>query len=152
MITIGNFIFEHRDEPPIPYDLEISKEVCPPLVILNQGELECCVCGDLRPTAKIDSTGGEYGGIPFCSKCLQSISRMLDAVCVNSPAGPSVEPWTCPVAEAVALQIKERAKKGLQKYGVNAARTDLTPKQWLQHLQEELLDASVYLERLKDSV
>ena len=62
---------------------------------------------------------------------------------------PEPEAVICPIAEAVAIQVKERAKKGLEKYGVNAARTDLTIRQWLQHLQEELLDAAVYVERLK---
>ena len=59
---------------------------------------------------------------------------------------------TCPIAQAVAHQVTHRAEAGLKKYGVNAARTDLTLGQWLQHLQEELLDAAVYVERLKKEV
>lgn len=41
--------------------------------------------------------------------------------------------------------------KGLQKYGVTVARTDLKLSEWLQHLQEELMDAAVYVERLKEA-
>ena len=42
-----------------------------------------------------------------------------------------------------------RANRGLIKYGVTTERTDLNVGEWLQHLQEELLDAAVYVERLK---
>ena len=40
-----------------------------------------------------------------------------------------------------------RAEEGLKKYGVTAERTDLSPSDWLRHLQEDLMDAAVYIER-----
>lgn len=58
----------------------------------------------------------------------------------------------CPIASAVADAIIERSRVGLAKYGVNAARTDLTTLDWLRHLQEELMDAAVYVERTKQDV
>ena len=51
--------------------------------------------------------------------------------------------------EKVITQLRDREEEGLRKYGVNTERTDLTTLQWLQHLQEELMDASVYIEKLK---
>ena len=51
--------------------------------------------------------------------------------------------------ENVCKALKEREKKGLKTYGVNTMRTDLSTLEWLQHLQEELMDASVYIEKLK---
>lgn len=54
------------------------------------------------------------------------------------------------IEEQVINQIRERAAKGKIKYGVTLERTDLTFLQWLQHLQEELLDAACYVERLKE--
>jgi hypothetical protein len=50
--------------------------------------------------------------------------------------------------EAVIAKIRLRQKAGLTKYGVTMERTDLTHAQWLNHLQEELLDAAVYIEKL----
>jgi hypothetical protein len=41
---------------------------------------------------------------------------------------------------------------GYQKYGTTTERTDIDFLGWLQHLQEELLDAAVYVERLKKEV
>ena len=51
--------------------------------------------------------------------------------------------------EKVVKQLRARAELGLQKYGVTTERTDLSFLEWLQHLQEELMDASIYIEKLK---
>ena len=54
--------------------------------------------------------------------------------------------------ENVIKQLRDREEEGLRKYGVNTERTDLTSLEWLQHLQEELMDASVYIEKLKNEM
>ena len=54
--------------------------------------------------------------------------------------------------EKVITQLRDREEEGLRKYGVNTERVDLTTLQWLQHLQEELMDASVYIEKLKNEL
>jgi len=54
--------------------------------------------------------------------------------------------------ENVIKQLRDREEEGLRKYGVSTERTDLTTLQWLQHLQEELMDASVYIEKLKNEM
>ena len=51
--------------------------------------------------------------------------------------------------ESVRRRLLDRAKRGLSKYGVTTERDDLDLTEWLQHLQDELLDAAVYVERLK---
>ena len=56
---------------------------------------------------------------------------------------------TDPNVEAVQRQLAERSKVGLLKYGVPTSEAGLTKIQWLQHLQEELMDACVYIEALK---
>ncbi len=53
---------------------------------------------------------------------------------------------------SVIDQLYAREQAGLNKYGTNTERTDLTTLEWLQHLQEELLDGAVYIERLKGDV
>ena len=54
--------------------------------------------------------------------------------------------------EKVRERLKQRAEKGLQTYGVTTERQDLSTLEWLQHLQDELLDATVYIERLKQEL
>ena len=51
--------------------------------------------------------------------------------------------------EKVIAKIRQRAEVGHKKYGVTMEREDLTNIEWLTHLQEELLDGAVYIERLK---
>ena len=50
--------------------------------------------------------------------------------------------------ESVRQMLLDRSLVGLAKYGVTTERTDLNRLQWLRHLQEELLDASVYIQTL----
>lgn len=48
--------------------------------------------------------------------------------------------------EVVRQLLLDRSKVGLAKYGVTTMRSDLGLPEWLKHLQEELLDASVYVQ------
>lgn len=56
------------------------------------------------------------------------------------------------ITEAVVAQLRTRAEKGKEKYGTTMERNDLTFGQYIQHLQEELMDAVVYIEKLKGEV
>ena len=50
--------------------------------------------------------------------------------------------------DAVMQRMEFRASVGLMKYGVTTERDDISDRQWLRHLQEELMDAVVYIERV----
>ena len=54
--------------------------------------------------------------------------------------------------EKVIAQLRERKERGLKKYGVTTDRKDLSQLQWLQHLQEELMDGAVYIEKIKSEM
>ncbi len=45
---------------------------------------------------------------------------------------------------------KERSRAGIEKYGTTLDRDDLSLLEWLQHLQEELMDATLYIEAIKN--
>ena len=53
------------------------------------------------------------------------------------------------IVKAVTEAYKERSKVGIEKYGKTMEREDLSALDWLQHLQEELMDATLYVESLK---
>ena len=53
------------------------------------------------------------------------------------------------IVTSVIEKFKQRSEFGQRKYGTNLDRTDLTFLQWATHMQEELMDAILYLERLK---
>ena len=54
------------------------------------------------------------------------------------------------IEEDVIRMIQERAMAGELKYGTSMERGDLSIKEWLTHLQEELLDGAVYIQKLKE--
>jgi hypothetical protein len=54
------------------------------------------------------------------------------------------------IVNRVIDAFKKRSERGLKKYGTTLDRNDLTHVEWLQHLQEELMDAALYIEKLKD--
>jgi len=53
------------------------------------------------------------------------------------------------VVKAVVAKFLERAAVGKKKYGTDLDRKDLLVKDWIIHAQEELMDAILYLEKLK---
>ena len=56
------------------------------------------------------------------------------------------------VVLSVMAKYAERSATGLKKYGTTLDREDLTLDQWINHLQEELMDATLYLERIKKDI
>ncbi len=52
------------------------------------------------------------------------------------------------IEDTVCDKIQQRAELGKNKYGVTMERGDLKFLDWLVHLQEELMDATVYLQRI----
>ena len=54
------------------------------------------------------------------------------------------------IEDEVCKKIKARSDVGKQKYGVTMEREDLNMLEWLTHLQEELMDATVYVQKLID--
>ncbi len=79
-------------------------------------------------------------------------------LCVPVPGAPAAAPCADAVVErdpnvaAVKARMDQREAKGMQTYGVDTTRDDLSTLDWLQHAQDEMLDGSVYLERLKADV
>jgi len=53
--------------------------------------------------------------------------------------------------QAVKEKFEERSQTGIKKYNTTLERGDLNFIDWLNHLQEELMDATLYVERLKAS-
>jgi len=64
-------------------------------------------------------------------------------------SNPVVELTNDTVVNTVIQSFILRSNLGFKKYGQTMDRTDLTPQEWANHMQEELMDAILYLERLK---
>ncbi len=53
------------------------------------------------------------------------------------------------IVKSVIEQFTKRSEFGEKKYGVNMDREDLQFHEWVTHMKEELMDAILYLEKLK---
>ncbi len=56
------------------------------------------------------------------------------------------------IVNTVIDSFIKRSNLGLQKYGTTLDRDDLKVLDWIQHAQEEHMDAILYLEKLKREV
>ena len=56
------------------------------------------------------------------------------------------------IVRSVIEKIVKRSEVGLHKYGTNLDRTDVSTEEWINHTQEELMDAILYLEKLKTKI
>jgi len=56
------------------------------------------------------------------------------------------------IVRTIIEKFKSRSALGWTKYGTTLDREDLSTYDWIQHAQEELMDAILYLEKLKTYV
>ena len=54
--------------------------------------------------------------------------------------------------DKIVESVLDRSEEGMKKYGVTMDRKDLSSLEWLNHLQEELMDAILYAEKLKKEI
>jgi len=53
------------------------------------------------------------------------------------------------IVESVINEFRLRSERGMKKYGTTLQENELSQLEWLKHLQEELMDAVLYLEKVK---
>jgi hypothetical protein len=56
------------------------------------------------------------------------------------------------IVDSVIDTLIDRARVGKNKYNTDLDREDLGLVEWIQHLQEELMDAVNYLEKIKVTI
>ena len=54
--------------------------------------------------------------------------------------------------QLVKAKFEQRSQTGIKKYNTTLEREDLNLQEWLNHLQEELMDATLYIEKLKSEL
>lgn len=55
-----------------------------------------------------------------------------------------------PIVEKVVDKFISRSDVGFKKYGLTLEDDQSNLKEWLNHLQEELMDAILYIQKTKD--
>lgn len=56
------------------------------------------------------------------------------------------------IVQSVIDKYQERSNVGINKYGTTLQENNLELIQWLNHLQEEMMDATLYIEKLKQEL
>ncbi len=56
------------------------------------------------------------------------------------------------IVTKVAMKYFDRSEVGIKKYGTTLENNSLPLIDWLNHLQEELMDATLYIEKLKQEI
>ena len=56
------------------------------------------------------------------------------------------------IVKDVINKFSERSRIGIAKYNTTLQRNNLSLTEWLNHLQEELMDATLYIEKLKQEI
>ena len=80
------------------------------------------------------------------ARVAQGMANMIDGevyVAAKSRAEDSI-------VESVVDKYRERSRVGIEKYGTTLERNDLSFDQWLNHISEELMDAVLYIERVRN--
>jgi len=94
-------------------------------------------------------------GIYIPSKNTCDLSELIDdnvEITKNEVDTIDLPLETDSVVRSVLHKFIERSSFGKKKYGTDLDRNDLSMLDWIQHTQEELMDATLYLEKLKKSV
>jgi hypothetical protein len=56
------------------------------------------------------------------------------------------------IVATIIEKFMKRSEEGKRKYGTTLDRTDLSVLDWINHAQEEHMDAILYLEKLKQTL
>lgn len=56
------------------------------------------------------------------------------------------------IVEEVMAKYRQRSEVGIAKYGTTLEGNKATLIEWLNHLQEELMDATLYIQKLKSEL
>jgi hypothetical protein len=79
-----------------------------------------------------------------------SEAMISEAMISETMISEAIPPLTSDsIVNNVINSFVDRSNIGLQKYGTTLDREDLSLLDWIQHAQEEHMDAILYLEKLK---
>lgn len=59
------------------------------------------------------------------------------------------DPKKDPIVQMVKSYYEDRSRIGIEKYGTTLHQNKASILEWLTHLQEELMDATLYIEKLR---
>lgn len=64
----------------------------------------------------------------------------------------SIKRFQDPIVDQVVNKFATRSSVGIEKYGTTLDGNKASLVEWLNHLQEELMDATLYIQKLKSEL
>ena len=110
--------------------------------IVSLGGEDISSSGEILSSGEISSSGEE----------ISSSGEILSSGDLSSTDKSSTKYTSDSVVNTVIESFIKRSNLGLEKYGTTLDREDLKVLDWIQHAQEEHMDAILYLEKLKREV
>ena len=103
--------------------------------------------------AEVEDTGVQTGKIHDLHMLAEHYRRGMISFSSESVSEPESKSeknneLTDTVVKSVIAKYTERSILGQKKYGTTLDRDDLSVTDWIVHVQEELMDATLYLEKL----
>ena len=83
-----------------------------------------------------------------CKKC----GALHASYIKNCPRCSTIENKQDRIVNNVIESYKRRSNVGIRKYGTTLDNNSIEVLDWLKHLQEELMDATLYIEKLKSEI
>jgi hypothetical protein len=104
-----------------------------------------CTCKTPEPRMK----NSENGISSYCNRCSKSheTKPSFEVFLEKHNLMQKGKRKTDPIVDKVVASFKQRSKVGIEKYGTTLEENN--SDDYLQHLQEELMDAVLYIEKLK---
>lgn len=79
-------------------------------------------------------------------------SLTADDLKVYLDEAKTIRTFDDPIVEQVISKYNTRSTMGILKYGTTLDDSNASFIEWLNHLQEELMDATLYIEKLKSKL
>jgi hypothetical protein len=107
-----------------------------------------------------ESPNGEFDDIIGIGMTKEEIEELKADSFFSSPEETIIPDFSYSIGDgyrsntldSVVAEFHRREELGLKKYGASIDRSDLKLSEWLQHLKEELMDATLYVQRALDLV
>lgn len=77
------------------------------------------------------------------------LNNMSDKMWTQTTTNDKLDIQEDSIVQSVIEQYFQRSQVGIKKYNTTLDRKDLSLHEWLEHLKQELMDATLYIERLK---
>lgn len=80
------------------------------------------------------------------------LNKMSDKMWTQTTTNDKLDIQEDSIVQSVIDQYFQRSQAGIKKYNTTLDRNDLSLHEWLEHLKQELMDATLYIQKLQKEI